>query len=120
MFIAILTIVALALGLAHPGAAVAPLILRVTPTMSLAPAVVRVTTRVEPNDENRSICVSVVNTDGAFEANACRDTDQNPPTWERIYTLDEPGRYTVRAELRTTDVDRPIRTQIAFDVKGGE
>lgn len=92
-----------------------PLTLKVYPTVSFqSPAYIRLTTRVEPDQDNRSICV-FIGGDGDYEASACRDIGTTPITTEWKWWVPT-GEYEAVAVLSTTY--GVVRTALKFSVKG--
>jgi hypothetical protein len=76
------------------------LTMRVTPQISRAPTIVVVQTRVEPNEDNRSIEVLAQSEDYYRSSEVPLDGDQSPRS-ARFEFRDLPGgQYTVAAMLR--------------------
>ena len=97
-----------------------PLTLRIYPAVSLSsPAHVRLTVRVEPHEDNRSVCLFIApREEGNFERTSCWDTTPaHPPTTETWYWVPT-GEYEAVAVL--AQVAGSIQTRLAFQVGGGE
>lgn len=93
-----------------------PLELRVNQIMSMsAPAYIRLTTRVEPDIDNRQICIFVANSEGTYEASSCRDTDGAPITIEWNWWMPA-GHYQAAAVLNTSE--KSIQTRVKFEIVG--
>jgi hypothetical protein len=92
-----------------------PLTLKVYPTVSFQPpALIRLTTRVEPHEDNRSICV-FIGGDGNYEASSCKDIGAIPITYEWKWWVPA-GEYEGVAVLTT--ISGVIRTAVKFKVVG--
>jgi len=109
-----LTVLTGLLAAASPAAAPPPVAVRVSPNASMAPATVRVTVTVEPDERNRGLMVeadslnfyssSEVALEGTGSSRVKRFEFKNLP----------PGEYEVRATVQRNDGNRQVASTLTI------
>lgn len=91
--------------------------LKVTPRMAIAPATIRLTVHIEPDQRNREACLSWASEEGLVSSTSCWSLEDSPRTVEKTFKDLPQGKYV--GMVMVGRVDRSsARADVSWEIIG--
>jgi len=109
-----LTVLTALLAAASPAAAPPPVAVQVSPNASMAPATVRVTVTVEPDERNRGLMVEADSLDFYSSSEVTLEGNGSSRVKRFEFKNLPPGEYEVRATVQRNDGGRQVASTLTI------